>query len=97
MTNVVGALVFGGHIGTISQAHNAVYLGRGTARTHRLLPDGTVLAAGDPEGAPLPRVLQSTHGGGEHGGVTMANKIGLFALKPSPTEFEATANEIGRS
>lgn len=38
-------LVFPGHIGTIYQAHNAAYLGRGTARTLRLLPDGTVFSA----------------------------------------------------
>lgn len=40
-----GALVIPGHVGTIYQATNAHYLGRGTARTLRLLPDGTVLNA----------------------------------------------------
>lgn len=40
-----GETVFGGHIGTIYQAHNAVYLGRGTARTLRLLPDGRTFSA----------------------------------------------------
>lgn len=40
-----GHVVFGGHVGTIYQAHNAVYLGRSTLRHHRLLPDGTVLSA----------------------------------------------------
>jgi hypothetical protein len=40
-----GRVVFAGHIGTIYQAHNAAYLGRGTARTLRLLPDGRVLSA----------------------------------------------------
>lgn len=39
-----GAVVFPGHIGTIYQAHNARYLGRGTPRTLRLLPDGQVLS-----------------------------------------------------
>lgn len=39
-----GERVFPGHIGTIYQAHNATYAGRGTARTLRLLPDGTVLS-----------------------------------------------------
>jgi hypothetical protein len=38
-----GLLVHPGHIGTIFQAFNGSYLGRGTARTLRLLPDGTVL------------------------------------------------------
>lgn len=41
----VGATVFPGHIGTIYQAHNAVYLGRATPRTLRMLPDGSVLSA----------------------------------------------------
>lgn len=39
-----GRTIFAGHIGTIYQAHNAVYLGRGTARRLRLLPDGTVFS-----------------------------------------------------
>ena len=38
--NRVGEPVFGGHIGTIYQAHNAVYLGRSTPRTLTMLPDG---------------------------------------------------------
>jgi hypothetical protein len=40
-----GVIVFPGHIGTIYQAHNGVYLGRATRRTLRLLPDGSVLSA----------------------------------------------------
>jgi len=39
-----GRTVFAGHIGTIYQAHNATYLGRGPRRTLRLLPDGTVFS-----------------------------------------------------
>jgi hypothetical protein len=39
-----GVLVFGGHIGTIYQAHNAVYLGRARPRTLALLPDGRVFS-----------------------------------------------------
>lgn len=39
-----GRLVHPGHIGTIFQAFNGTYLGRGTARTLRLLPNGTVLS-----------------------------------------------------
>jgi hypothetical protein len=38
-----GELVLPRHVGTIYQAHNAVYLGRSAARTLRLLPDGRVL------------------------------------------------------
>jgi hypothetical protein len=39
-----GVPVFGGHVGTIYQAHNAAYLGRSKARTLRLLPDGVVFS-----------------------------------------------------
>lgn len=42
--SVDGAIVLPGHVGTIYQAHNGVYLGRGKARTLRLLPDGTVMS-----------------------------------------------------
>lgn len=35
-----GKTVLPGHIGTIYQAHNGVYLGRGDARTLKILPDG---------------------------------------------------------
>jgi len=38
-----GSRVFPGHIGTIYQAHNAVYLGRSKPDRKRLLPDGTVI------------------------------------------------------
>ncbi len=40
-TAACGDVVFPGHIGTIYQAHNAVYLGRSKPDTLRLLPDGT--------------------------------------------------------
>ena len=43
-TNVQGEMVLPGHIGTIYQAGNSVYLGRGTPRTLRILPDGTVFS-----------------------------------------------------
>lgn len=39
-----GDVVFVGHVGTVYQALNAVYLGRGARGTHRLLPDGRVLS-----------------------------------------------------
>lgn len=44
-TSASGVTVFPGHLGTIYQAHNAAYLGRGTVRTLRLLPDGSVFSA----------------------------------------------------
>ncbi|MFI2415170.1 hypothetical protein [Streptomyces sp. NPDC018947] len=37
-----GTLVMPGHVGTIYAATNALYTGRATARTVKLLPDGTV-------------------------------------------------------
>lgn len=37
-----GSAVFGGHVGTIYQAHNAVFLGRARGDTLLLLPDGRV-------------------------------------------------------
>lgn len=40
-----GERIFRGHVGGIYQAHNATYLGRATARTLRLLPDGRVFSA----------------------------------------------------
>ena len=43
-TTVAGATIMPGHVGTIYQATNGVYLGRGTVRTLRLLPDGTTLS-----------------------------------------------------
>jgi hypothetical protein len=43
--NSTGATVFPGHIGTIYQAGNGVYLGQAPRRTIRLLPDGRVFSA----------------------------------------------------
>lgn len=39
-----GQVVFGGHVGVIYQAHNAAFLGRSSARTHLILPDGRRLS-----------------------------------------------------
>lgn len=44
-TDISGRQTFVGHAGIIYQATNAAYLGRGTARSLLLLPDGTVLNA----------------------------------------------------
>lgn len=40
-----GKVTHVGHVGTIYQATNGVYLGRGTKRTLRLLPDGRTFSA----------------------------------------------------
>ena len=45
-TRADGTVVMPGHLGTIYQAANAVYTGRGTPRTLTLLPDGTVFSDG---------------------------------------------------
>jgi hypothetical protein len=42
-TDLAGKVVFPGHVGTIYQAHNAVYVKRSKAERKRLLPDGTVI------------------------------------------------------
>lgn len=39
-----GSTIFGGHVGTIYQASNAVFLGRGKKRKLLLLPDGRVMS-----------------------------------------------------
>lgn len=43
--DATGAVAFRGHVGTIYQASNACYVGRGTTRTIRVFPDGTVMSA----------------------------------------------------
>ena len=42
-TTLAGEIILPGHVGIVYQALGAVYAGRSTARTLRLLPDGTVL------------------------------------------------------
>jgi len=60
-----GGIVHPGHVGWIYQAGNAHYLGRGTARTLRLLPDGTVLHE---------RALQKVRAG-ERGAAGVARRL----------------------
>ncbi len=43
-TTAAGDRTFNGHVGTIYQAFNALYLGRASAGTLHLLPDGTVFS-----------------------------------------------------
>lgn len=43
-TTADGSKLFPGHVGTIYQAFNGVHVGRGTARTLHLLPDGRVFS-----------------------------------------------------
>lgn len=44
-SKATGEVVFPGHLGTIYQATNAIYSGRASPRTLRLLPDGKVFSA----------------------------------------------------
>lgn len=69
-----GHRVFPGHIGTIYQAHNGVYLGRGTARTLRLLPNGAVLSD---------RTLQKIRAG-EQGWRYSAGLLEAWGAQPCP-------------
>ena len=43
-TDASGRVIFLGHVGNVYQAMSAIYAGRSTPRTLRLLPDGTVLS-----------------------------------------------------
>lgn len=76
-----GGQVFPGHVGTIYQAHNARYLGRGTARTLRLLPDGRVLSD---------RTLQKIRAGerGWHGATIGLSTYGANSLGTSASSAE---------
>lgn len=80
-TAIDGRVVFPGHLGTIYQAHNARYLGLGTSRTLKVLPDGTVFSA---------RTLQKIRAGerGWHGGVDA-----LVGFGAGPLDREADRGE----
>jgi hypothetical protein len=74
--NASGGLIFPGHIGTIYQAHNAAYRGRGTARTLALLPDGTVFSA---------RAMQKIRAG-ERGWRGCAATLESLGAEPCPDD-----------
>ena len=42
---IAGTMLLGGHLGHVYRVTRGRYLGRGTARTITILPDGTVLTA----------------------------------------------------
>lgn len=70
-------LILPGHVGYAYQGHNALYLGRGTARTLILLPDGTSLPA---------RAAAKLTGAesGRHGVAARLTRLG--APPPTPQE-----------
>jgi hypothetical protein len=78
-TRLDGSRVFPGHIGTIYQATNGVYLGRATPRTLRILPDGTSLND---------RTLQKIRAGG-HGLVYSTAKLVEHGATPAPADKAA--------
>lgn len=82
-TSSDGRRVFPGHIGTIYQAHNARYLGRGTARTLRLLPDATVFS---------PRAAQKVRAG-ERGWEAAVRQLIGHGAQP----IDADADPAGRA
>lgn len=88
-TTAAGDVVMPGHVGTVYQALNARYLGRGTARTLRLLPDGTAFSA---------RSMQKIRAGesGWIGTVSdLVNRFGADAL-PANADRDARVDWLAR-
>jgi len=77
--DISGQVTLIGHTGIIYQASNGVYLGRGTPRTLRLLPDGR--AFND-------RSIQKIRRG-ERGWRAAANVLESFGATPAPDDSEA--------
>ncbi len=71
-----GRVVFPGHVGTIYQAHNGRYTGRGTPRSLRVLPDGLVLSD---------RALQKLRAG-ERGYLAAAAVLERHGAAPVPVD-----------
>jgi hypothetical protein len=85
-TNQHGELCFAGHVGGIYQAHNAVYLGRGRARTLKLLPDGSILS---------PRAMQKVRASEKGVGYVVRQLSRFGATAPvswAPEELTAWLN-----
>ena len=80
--SIDGTVVFKGHIGTIYQACNGVYLGRSNARTIHALPDGSILSA---------RTIQKIRAQ-EHGwkyGTEILQRFGASPLTDNPATWLA--------
>lgn len=71
-----GETIMPGHVGTIYQAHNGVYLGRGDGGILNLLPDGRVFSK---------RAAQKVRGG-ESGWKYAAGQLEAYGAKPVPTD-----------
>jgi hypothetical protein len=79
-TSSAGQVIKPGHIGTIYQASNAAYLGRATARTLALLPDGTVFS---------PRAMQKIRSGDRGHAYAEAQLVAHGAAPREPGEGRA--------
>jgi len=77
-TTAAGEIQHAGHVGTIYQASSARYLGHATARTLRVLPDGTVLSD---------RSIQKVRAG-ERGWRGCAAMIESHGAPPSPEDAD---------
>ena len=77
--SVAGDLILPGHCGIAFQAHNGIYLGRGTPRTLRLLPNGRVLHE---------RTIQKIRAGerGWRSGAIQLEEFGAAAAPDDPHE-----------
>jgi hypothetical protein len=84
-TTMAGEVVFKGHAGNVYQALNAVYLGRGTARTLRLFPNGSVFSD---------RAAQKVRAG-ERGADYAAKQ--LVAAGAPPVDLERVSEEQRRA
>lgn len=78
-----GRTVFPGHYGTIYQAHNGVFLGRGEGRTLRLLPDGRVFSHR------AEQKIKSLERGWEYS-ATVLERAGAEPLRGDPRVWLAT-------
>jgi hypothetical protein len=78
-TDSTGRQIFGGHIGTIYQASGGSFLGRGTGRTLRLLPDGRVFSD---------RAAQKIRAG-EQGWKYAVKQLEAFGATPAPEDGAA--------
>jgi hypothetical protein len=82
-TAMDGRVILPGHVGTIYKGLNARYLGRATARTLRLLPDGTVFSD---------RAIQKIRGK-ERGWVYAVDQL-VAAGAPTPILTQTTAEGL---
>lgn len=84
-----GTVVAPGHVGWIYQASNAVYTGRGTARTLTVLPDGTTLHARSAQ------KIRRQERGHEHVGARLVG-LGASPRRPGDDPARWLARALGQ-